>query len=1460
MKKRNLFSRKRWLATGMSLAMVVSLLPSTALAADSEAGEIGYGEENFVYTITENGSYGIAKGATGTIILGEGVTNVTLVGDGATWDASYQMDTSTMYDNLFIDATNADGATITLKNVYISNSNSITCADGSGCGVIGFDGTGNTLKFEGTNVIEYQVGGGSNPSGIHVATGDALTIGGEGTLYFYKSAQGSGIGGSSKELNGDITFEDLTMFAKGSKQGALIGAGSNSASAEGVPGKVTFESGEYNLVSVSRGAVIGGSAGAGGASSGTEVHVKKDANININVDYSGAAVGGGGYAEGNDASGGTIIIDGGSLRSYIDSNAANLNTTGWNGNAYTQGINDAAITAQRLNSDNKAVYLCSVDTEILAQKATSFDVDVDGKDFYNGGLPEYGFVQEAKDKNDQVSITSTPSNWYKTGETCLYFYLTGEDHEMTINGEALEVAWNADAKSFTVATKGTNHEHEWVEVKGKDATCTETGLTDGVACDVDGCDAVLVKQKEIPAKGHTEVVDAAKAATCKDTGLTEGKHCSVCDEVIVAQNEIPVTSHSMKTLTAKAATCTEDGYTAGRACKNCDYVETEQTVIPALGHNYKWVEVKATTCTEDGHTFGVSCERCDSVLFGVDTVEATGHSFKNGVCKDCEAPLYEIAAMPTYTNYAAGESFDAAGLKITVTNTDDTKTETTNYEVVTKGALTADVTAVQILVKEPGKDEVTISVPVQVYDLGWYTDCKDGQYTISTKTELEAFANIVNGTMKGVKADNFAEKTVTLAKDIAVDADGKYTVVEDVVYGTTYYPLTADQYVVAKDAKQWTPIGAATVTYAGYNINVAGKSFAGTFDGNGHTISGIYTGTTDAATANTAMLQGLFGYVTGTVKNVTVSGCITGKGFLGGVAAYLENGTIENCDNTAVVFGDGGTTPNGGKENGTRSEGAVGGIVGLAAGESVVSGCVNDADITCANTNMGGRVAGIVGLINATKDAVSVSKCANEGMISGYQYVGGIVGMNCSNNSPVDQCYNAGEIHASGASKLHAGGIVGQYDCVISNCYNTGDIYIDRNQDKAQYVGGIAGDFNYSGSGKSKIVNCYTTGTIHYTHAKPIGAVGVICGEAGSAENNYYLDTAGASALNVLYGTVKTADEMQAEAFVGSLNGEEGTAYIQGETWPVLSWQAEAAQKEENQVVRVFGTNRFETSLKTADELKAALGVDEFDAVILTTGYEFADALAGSYLANVKDAPILLIDDAHAADVVAYVKANLSENGTVYVLGGTKAVSEASISGLDHVKRLSGSDRYATNLAILKEAGVAANAEILVCTGANFADSLSATATGKAILLVGETLTAEQKAFVAAQKDATYTVIGGEKAVSAGIASALNAERIGGKTRYETSVLVAKKFFENPDQMILAYSMTAPDGLCGGALACALDVPVVLTATGSESAAAEYAKTMNITSGIVLGGASLISDNAVKTIYQMDTEDTIIVR
>ena len=303
----------------------------------------------------------------------------------------------------------------------------------------------------------------------------------------------------------------------------------------------------------------------------------------------------------------------------------------------------------------------------------------------------------------------------------------------------------------------------------------------------------------------------------------------------------------------------------------------------------------------------------------------------------------------------------------------------------------------------------------------------------------------------------------------------------------------------------------------------------------------------------------------------------------------------------------------------------------------------------------------------------------------------------------------------------------------------------------------------------------------------------------------------------------------------------------------------------EGKVLRIFGDTRYETSFKLADLLKEELGVDTFDTVVVASGAKFADALSGSYLADKNSAPILLTSESNDEAVREYIKANLKEGGKVYILGGPAAVSATFEEGLDgyDVKRLAGEDRYETNIAILEEAGVEGE-DIIISTGTNYADSLSASAAKKPILLVNHKLEDSHRQFLKDAKAGKFYVVGGTMAVSSRVDTQLGAygsvERLAGEDRFETSKLVAEKFVENPDAAVLVYSHNFPDGLCGGPIASAINAPVLLTNSENYTGSMDYVLENGIITGFVVGGESLISDEAVVDVFTLQSAADILTR
>lgn len=268
----------------------------------------------------------------------------------------------------------------------------------------------------------------------------------------------------------------------------------------------------------------------------------------------------------------------------------------------------------------------------------------------------------------------------------------------------------------------------------------------------------------------------------------------------------------------------------------------------------------------------------------------------------------------------------------------------------------------------------------------------------------------------------------------------------------------------------------------------SGKPFAGTFDGNGHTIS---IGTISSAPAGTS----LFPYANGaTFKNLTVTGTITSTasgiaGFVGSAGGSL---TFENCKNQVAITGGGN----------------LGGLVGETYADTNSANdsftytfvdCVNEANIEGSNVKDTSGVGGIVGNVRTGggSDAVDSAKiqskvdlesCRNKGNITGKYNVAGIFGRE-GGNATVKNCANTGNITAYGADgengkrtsgdDTYAAGIGGlitdnaKIDVFAS--YNKGNVLGWGNK-----AGGIlAADCSYDQSGStSKIYYCYNTGNV----------------------------------------------------------------------------------------------------------------------------------------------------------------------------------------------------------------------------------------------------------------------------------------------------------------------------------------------------------------------------------------------
>ena len=243
----------------------------------------------------------------------------------------------------------------------------------------------------------------------------------------------------------------------------------------------------------------------------------------------------------------------------------------------------------------------------------------------------------------------------------------------------------------------------------------------------------------------------------------------------------------------------------------------------------------------------------------------------------------------------------------------------------------------------------------------------------------------------------------------------------------------------------WTPIG------IDYN-----HRYTGTFDGGGHTITGLkITGNDQYA--------GLFGHIGsgGKVMNVKLEGVLIESdnemSTVGGIAGW-SYGTIENCLVSGSVSGSG-------------KNGSAGGVVGYQNG-GFLTGCSSSAKV-----NAGGIAGGVVGTsaLGATLTACyATGDVTLESRGTGTYYAGGVVGNN-NNSSTLIACYAWGSVSGTGSSTIYVGGVTGDnVDGTLTACYHANGT-VSGTGSGTIYTGGVAGR-NYKSFNDPVITACYWGG------------------------------------------------------------------------------------------------------------------------------------------------------------------------------------------------------------------------------------------------------------------------------------------------------------------------------------------------------------------------------------------------
>ena len=569
----------------------------------------------------------------------------------------------------------------------------------------------------------------------------------------------------------------------------------------------------------------------------------------------------------------------------------------------------------------------------------------------------------------------------------------------------------ADLVSYT-------NQHLLTKTEAKDATCTEDGNKEYWTCEHCGkyflsddanpatATAVELSETVIPASHKLTKMDA-KDATCTESGNKEYWTCEHCGKYFLSDDansetakavELSETvisaSHKLTKVEAKDATCTENGNIEHWTCEHCKKyflsddtnpetakaVEQSETVIPA-SHKLTKMDAKDATCTESGNKEYWTCEHCGKYFLSDDTNPETAkaveqsetiipasHKLTKVEAKD--ATCAENGNIEHWTCEHCGKYFLS----------DDTNPETAK--------------AVEL-------SEITIPPIKHSYDKNGF--CKNDdthyqpasyneeseKYEISNAGQLYWFAEQVNS---GNASLNAVLTTDIVVNETVLAADGS---------------LGADPDTL----RMWYPIGVG-------DDDAENIFFKGTFDGQGHTISGLYF--SNDSNARDVICASLFCFSAGIIQNVGLedsyfkhhnastgicainygqivncynAGTILGYGASGICAQNSNNGSIENCYNTGVI----------------RGSWLVAGICNLNLGS--MKDCYNNSDITVRTD---------ITIIDENDEK---------------NYASGI----CNNNSSsgrIENCYHVGQVSGADVNNnicnINAGQIENSYyDCNI---------------------------------------------------------------------------------------------------------------------------------------------------------------------------------------------------------------------------------------------------------------------------------------------------------------------------------------------------------------------------------------------------------------------------------------------
>ena len=451
----------------------------------------------------------------------------------------------------------------------------------------------------------------------------------------------------------------------------------------------------------------------------------------------------------------------------------------------------------------------------------------------------------------------------------------------------------------------------------------------------------------------------------------------------------------------------------------------------------------------------------------------------------------------------------------------------------------------------------------------------------------------------GTEADPYQIKTlddlVLLAQTVNNDPNRNW--------GSPYNPVTKS--LLGKYFKVMNDID-----MSGYRFDPIGNGykqrFAGTFDGDGHTLSGL-----DVSTGTTGYAA-LFGCTdtASVIKNLTLKDVHVASQYYytAGVVGF-DNGTVQNCHVT-----------------GTIEAGGIGGGGVVALGTNVL-GCSFDGTINCT----GGIAGGVAGQVYGTLANSHARGTITSGGSADTYTAGGVVGTAYGPDAHVSNCYFTGTVDGRKHSNLYVGGVIGQlYKGTADRCFSVANVLGYDNQ---AAVGGVVGCMT------GFLTNSYATGNVQSPSSRWAGGI------TGLVRHFINSTTAGNDTVQVSVKNCYYAGRLNAEDYLYDSDNEVretlGTIY-QGDSPEIENVYYDKQMLD-------FTSKRYGV---LTGELTSAAGPKGFDASVWALSEGYYPRLKGmESTPEAQQSASVLHLDAEFPDNSNYVSAP----ATLSLLGGTKA-------------------------------------------------------------------------------------------------------------------------------------------------------------------------------------------------------------